>query len=79
MDAYIENPQDWGYQKMQEKNGAPKRNYATANTEPQQLVLTALWSIVVFTFLYFFIKDGVIANWEILSENARTQKNVFAK
>jgi hypothetical protein len=26
MDAFLENPQDWAYQKVQEKNGAYKKD-----------------------------------------------------
>eukprot|EP00559_Dactyliosolen_fragilissimus_P006966 CAMPEP_0184856850 /NCGR_PEP_ID=MMETSP0580-20130426/2028_1 /TAXON_ID=1118495 /ORGANISM="Dactyliosolen fragilissimus" /LENGTH=113 /DNA_ID=CAMNT_0027352111 /DNA_START=225 /DNA_END=563 /DNA_ORIENTATION=- len=43
MDAYIENPNDWTYQKLQEKQGKPKRDYANANTSPKQLTLSAIW------------------------------------
>ena len=29
MDAFLDNPQDWGYQKMEEKNkGKPVKDYA---------------------------------------------------
>lgn len=50
MDAYLENPQDWAYQKMCERNGKPKKDYANANTSPKQLILTGIWSVIVFWF-----------------------------
>ena len=55
MDAYLENPQDWAYQRMAERNGAPKKDFANANTSPKQLVLTGTWSILVFWFAKEFI------------------------
>lgn len=57
MDAYIENPNDWTYQKLQEKQGKPKYDYANANTSPKQLVLSGTWATVVFWFFYTFISD----------------------
>mmetsp|Transcript_13494 Transcript_13494/g.28512 ORF Transcript_13494/g.28512 Transcript_13494/m.28512 type:complete len:198 (-) Transcript_13494:42-635(-) len=53
MDAYLENPQDWAYQKMCEKNkGAPKKDYANANMDPKQIILSTLWAGVVVVFFY---------------------------
>ena len=53
MDAFLENPQDWAYQKMQEKNnGAPKKDYVNANMEPQQIALSTVWAGVVAVFGY---------------------------
>ncbi|KAL7527610.1 hypothetical protein ACHAXR_002037 [Thalassiosira sp. AJA248-18] len=52
MDAYLENPQDWAYQKMSEKNGAPKRDYANANMDPKQIILSTVWAGVVVVFAY---------------------------
>ena len=40
MDAFLENPQDWAYQKMAEKNGAPVKDYANANMNPKQIILS---------------------------------------
>lgn len=57
MDAYIENPNDWTYQKLQEKQGKPKYDYANANTSPKQLVLSGTWATVVVWFFYTFISD----------------------
>eukprot|EP00978_Attheya_sp_CCMP212_P009341 scaffold22073_cov47-Attheya_sp.AAC.2 len=63
MDAYFENPNDWQYQKLQEKDGAEKFDYANANMDPKQLVLTAIWSVVVTYFLsdiaQFIYKAGL--------------------
>eukprot|EP00591_Stephanopyxis_turris_P005644 CAMPEP_0195507684 /NCGR_PEP_ID=MMETSP0794_2-20130614/1085_1 /TAXON_ID=515487 /ORGANISM="Stephanopyxis turris, Strain CCMP 815" /LENGTH=146 /DNA_ID=CAMNT_0040634447 /DNA_START=224 /DNA_END=664 /DNA_ORIENTATION=- len=75
MDAYFENPNDWTIQKLEEKKGGYKRDYAMI--DQSQLVLSGVWAVVVVTCLYFFIKDGIIGNWEILSHNAATQKNIF--
>ncbi|KAJ8610595.1 hypothetical protein CTAYLR_007161 [Chrysophaeum taylorii] len=47
MDAYFENPTSWTLQKLREKDGAPKYDYATANTTPKQLILTAAWALIV--------------------------------
>jgi hypothetical protein len=49
-DAYLENPQDWAFQKMAENKGAAKKDYANANTSPKQLILTGIWACIV---LYF--------------------------
>ena len=40
MDAYLENPQDWAYQKMTEKNGGMVKDYANANMDPKQIILS---------------------------------------
>ena len=46
------NAQDWGYQKIQEKeNGAFKKDYANANMDPKSVVLTTVWAAGV---VYFF-------------------------
>ncbi|KAL7485543.1 hypothetical protein ACHAW6_011139 [Cyclotella cf. meneghiniana] len=53
MDAFLENPQDWAYQKMAEKNkGVPKKDYANANMEPTQVMLSTIWAGVVAWFGY---------------------------
>eukprot|EP00581_Thalassiosira_minuscula_P018734 CAMPEP_0183714092 /NCGR_PEP_ID=MMETSP0737-20130205/8761_1 /TAXON_ID=385413 /ORGANISM="Thalassiosira miniscula, Strain CCMP1093" /LENGTH=199 /DNA_ID=CAMNT_0025942997 /DNA_START=115 /DNA_END=714 /DNA_ORIENTATION=+ len=52
MDAFLENPQDWAYQKMEEKKGAAKKDYANANMAPQQVILTTVWACVVVVFFY---------------------------
>lgn len=52
MDAFLENPQDWAYQKMSEKNGAAVKDYANANMEPKQIVLSTIWACIVFVFAY---------------------------
>eukprot|EP00986_Skeletonema_menzelii_P017584 scaffold20570_cov148-Skeletonema_menzelii.AAC.5 len=44
MDAFLENPQDWGFQKVSEQNGAYKKDYANANMEPKQEVFIVPWS-----------------------------------
>jgi len=52
MDAFLENPQDWAYQKMQEKSGAAKKDYANANMDPKQIILSTVWACVVVVFAY---------------------------
>mmetsp|Transcript_3146 Transcript_3146/g.4370 ORF Transcript_3146/g.4370 Transcript_3146/m.4370 type:complete len:168 (-) Transcript_3146:213-716(-) len=52
MDAYFENPTTWAMQKLREKNGGPKYEYATANTNPKQLILTSTWASIVFALAY---------------------------
>lgn len=64
MDAYLENPNDWAYQKLQEQKGAPKKDYANANTSPKQLVLSGIWACIVFWFfgtLFSGIANGTYA------------------
>mmetsp|Transcript_40422 Transcript_40422/g.41068 ORF Transcript_40422/g.41068 Transcript_40422/m.41068 type:complete len:80 (+) Transcript_40422:187-426(+) len=78
MDAYMANPNDWVVQKLEEKNnGAEKYDYANANMDSEQLVLTGTWVLILIVFGYFFVKDAIIGNWDILSSNYATQKNVF--
>jgi hypothetical protein len=61
MDAYLENPQDWAYQKLQEKNnpGVTPKDYANANMEPKQIILSSVWAIVVIVFGYDLV-TGVV-------------------
>lgn len=50
MDAYFENPTSWALQKMNEKDGVvEKYDYANANTNSKQLVLTLTWAAIVFS------------------------------
>ena len=52
MDAFLDNPQDWGYQKVQEKEaGAFKKDYANANMDPKSVILSTVWAAGV---VYFF-------------------------
>jgi len=59
MDAFFGNPSDWQYQKMQEKNGAPKYDYANANTSPKDVALTGTWALIVVWFFTTFIIDCI--------------------
>ncbi len=53
MDAYLENPQDWAYQKMCERQkGAAVKDYANANMDSKQIVLSTIWAGVVVVFFY---------------------------
>jgi hypothetical protein len=49
IDASLENAGDWGYQKMQEKKGAPKKDYESSPS-PKQFALSGVWSLIVFWF-----------------------------
>ncbi len=51
MDAYLQNPNDWALQKLEEKNGAPVFEYATANMESGDLILTGAWTGVLLTLV----------------------------
>mmetsp|Transcript_15464 Transcript_15464/g.25444 ORF Transcript_15464/g.25444 Transcript_15464/m.25444 type:complete len:187 (+) Transcript_15464:73-633(+) len=59
MDAFLENPQDWGFQKVSEQNGAYKKDYANANMEPKQVILTTVWGVGVIYFLGSLIYNGI--------------------
>ena len=48
---------DWTYQKIEEQQGKAKRNYATVNTDPKQIILTSAWASIVLVFTYTFIMD----------------------
>ena len=66
MDAFLDNPQDWGYQKMEEKNkGKVKKDYANANMGTKQVVLSTVWGGGVIYFLgdltYKVLGNGVMA------------------
>jgi hypothetical protein len=83
MDAYLENPNDWAYQKMCEKNGSAKKDYANANTSPKQLVLSGLWAAVVFYFAFDLIsgyatgKYGFVNLFDLPNPDA-SLKSVFS-
>ena len=51
--------QDWGFQKVSEQNGAYKKDYANANMEPKQVILTTVWGFGVVYFLGSLIYNGV--------------------
>lgn len=40
---------------MAEKNGAPKKDFANANTSPKQLILSGIWACIVFYYAYDLI------------------------
>ena len=66
MDAFLDNPQDWGYQKLEEQNkGKAKKDYANANMSTKQVVLSTVWGGGVIFFLgdltYKVLGNGVMA------------------
>jgi hypothetical protein len=58
MDASLENAADWAYQKMQEKNGGAKKDYAKSPTQ-KQFGLSGAWALIVFWFFGTLIGDSV--------------------
>lgn len=59
MDAFFENPNDWQYQKLQEKKGAAKYDYANANTSPKDVALTGTWALIVVVWFTNFTIDCI--------------------
>lgn len=53
-DAYLENPNDWAFQKNEEKKGGFVREYGKMPST-KQLGLNAVWSAIVFWFFYDLI------------------------
>lgn len=51
MDAYLQNPNDWALQKLEEKRTGIKYDYANANMDVFSLVLTAAWTGVLLSVL----------------------------
>jgi hypothetical protein len=45
MDAKLNNPMDWAYQKMAEKNGKPKIDYT--RLDKKQAALTSVWALAI--------------------------------
>jgi hypothetical protein len=45
MDAYLRNPQDWMFNRMEEQKRGNKFDYVTL--EPSKIVLTSIWSVIV--------------------------------
>mmetsp|Transcript_21092 Transcript_21092/g.56813 ORF Transcript_21092/g.56813 Transcript_21092/m.56813 type:complete len:175 (-) Transcript_21092:382-906(-) len=48
MDAYLADPNGWTLTKLNAKKGGYEPDYANINTDPKQLILTAVWASVVF-------------------------------
>lgn len=59
MDAFLDNMQDWAYQKTAEQNGAYKKDYANANMQPKQVILSTVWGVGVIYFIGSLIYNGV--------------------
>lgn len=60
MDAFLENPQDWAYQKVSEKNrGEFVKDYANANMSKKQVALSTIWGIGVIYFLGNLAYNGI--------------------
>ena len=47
MDAYLQNPNDWILQKLEDKRNGNDYDYENANMEPRQLLLTGIWSTLL--------------------------------
>jgi len=62
MDAFLENPNDWAFQRFEEKNGGPTYDYVNANVNPKSLALTGVWSVLILSALGrvgYCLKEGV--------------------
>ena len=46
-DAYLENPNDWAYQYLQEKNGKYKKDYVNEGMDTKSLVLKGAWTALL--------------------------------
>lgn len=60
MDAYLQNPNDWAFNRMEEQKRGVKYDYVTL--EAKQVVLVLAWSSVVFAFVgrgVYSISNGV--------------------
>jgi hypothetical protein len=53
MDASLENAADWAYQRLQERKGAAKKDYAKSPST-KQFALAGTWSLIVFWFFGSF-------------------------
>lgn len=73
----VDNPQDWAYQKVQEKNGAYQKDYANANMEPKQIVLSTIWAGIVVVFAYDAITGVAEGRYGGLQENNLFSGNVW--
>jgi hypothetical protein len=62
MDASLENAADWAYQKAQEQNCAPKKDFAKSPSE-KQYVLAGTWSAIVFWFFGSIIADALAGKY----------------
>jgi hypothetical protein len=49
MDAYLQNPNDWAFNRMEEQKKGVKYDYVTL--EAKQVVLVAVWSTIVLGFI----------------------------
>lgn len=61
-DAYLENPNDWAYQYLQEQKGAPKRDYVNDGMDPKSLILKGVWTGLVFAIAgraFYSYENGV--------------------
>lgn len=60
MDAYLRNPQDWQYNRLEEEKRGMKFDYVTINAVNTAFVL--VWSAIVFAFIgrgIYSISNGV--------------------
>ena len=47
-DAYLENPNDWAYQYLQEKKGGFKKDYVNDGMDISSLALKGIWTALLF-------------------------------
>ena len=60
---YNTTTKDWAYQRLQEQNGAAKKDYANANMDPKQIALSTVWAGIVFWFGYYLITGLAEGKW----------------
>ena len=51
------NAQDWAYQKMQERKGAPKVDYTVL--KKKDAFLTATWGLFIVPVVYYVVSDTI--------------------
>jgi hypothetical protein len=54
MDAYFQDPNGWAGNKLRARKTGKDLDYANMNTEPKQLILTAIWAVGI-SFLFYRI------------------------
>lgn len=52
MDAYFQDPNGWAGNKLRARKTGKDLDYANMNTEPKQLILTAIWAVGI-SFLFY--------------------------
>eukprot|EP00586_Coscinodiscus_wailesii_P002499 CAMPEP_0172484718 /NCGR_PEP_ID=MMETSP1066-20121228/12292_1 /TAXON_ID=671091 /ORGANISM="Coscinodiscus wailesii, Strain CCMP2513" /LENGTH=171 /DNA_ID=CAMNT_0013249413 /DNA_START=124 /DNA_END=635 /DNA_ORIENTATION=+ len=59
MDAYMANPNDWAFQRNEEKKGVSKRDWG-AEPEGKDLALTLIWAVFITGLIIRVLYEGVV-------------------